>query len=69
MPSNFHKITFLHRRTYRRAAPQGDVSASTFRQAEAYAVQDEQGNNVTFASKNNAVLGGGLVHVVNAVRP
>jgi hypothetical protein len=30
-------------------------------------VRDEQGNDVTFALKNIAVNGGGLVHVVNAV--
>jgi hypothetical protein len=50
--------------------PKGDdVSTSSFgrRFSEFNIVQDEQGNNVTFVSKNHPVLGGGLVHVVNAV--
>ncbi|WIA15850.1 hypothetical protein OEZ85_012604 [Tetradesmus obliquus] len=30
-------------------------------------IVDEQGNNVTFASKDNFVLGGGVIHSINAV--
>jgi hypothetical protein len=31
-------------------------------------VQDEQENNVTFALRNKALLGGGMAHIVNSVR-
>ncbi|WIA15851.1 hypothetical protein OEZ85_012605 [Tetradesmus obliquus] len=30
-------------------------------------IVDEQGNNVTFASKDNFVLGGGVIHTINSV--
>jgi hypothetical protein len=31
-------------------------------------IVDEQGNNVTFAAKDAYVLGGGVIHQINAVR-
>jgi transcriptional regulator of nitric oxide reductase len=55
-PPSFHKVTFVR-------------DSSIMLPDEVIAVRDEQGNDVTFVLelKNKAVLGGGLVHVVNAV--
>jgi hypothetical protein len=46
-----------------------NASTNTLGGRTVSAVRDEQGNSVTFASRDNHVMGGGLVHVVNAVSP
>jgi hypothetical protein len=63
---SFHTVTFL-RRSNNWVHPRGEASPSTFVRLDVVAVHDEQGNDVRFASRNNAVQGGGVAHVVNAV--
>jgi hypothetical protein len=71
---SFHKVAFTRSSSSSGGGngvfPKGDnAGTNTFgwRFSEVNIVRDEQGNNVTFASKNHPVLGGGLVHVVTAV--
>lgn len=63
----FHKIHFLCSGAARVAAVTPDADAQTFKRCEVTSVRDEQNNAVTFASKNTAVLGGGVIHTINAV--
>jgi hypothetical protein len=63
---NFHTVTFLSR-SNSWMHPRGEESANTFGHLDAAAVRDEQGNDVTFASRNNEVSGGGVAHIMNAV--
>jgi hypothetical protein len=64
---SFHKVTFL-RRSNNWMHPRGEeASPNTFGRLSVEAVRDEQGNDVTFASRNNSVLGGGVAHIMNAV--
>jgi hypothetical protein len=64
--SPYHKLTFLCRSGMRSQAAAADVAPQT-RSCQVTGIRDEQGNTVTFASRNTAVLGGGIVHTVNAV--
>jgi hypothetical protein len=65
----FHTVTFVRDRNNWVHPRSDNASTNTFGGRTVSAVRDEQGNSVTFALTNQPVMGGGLVHVVNAVSP
>ncbi|WIA38984.1 hypothetical protein OEZ86_005136 [Tetradesmus obliquus] len=63
----FHKLRFLCSGAARAAAVTPDADPQTFKRCEVTSIRDEQNTTTRFVSKNTAVLGGGLIHTVNAV--
>ncbi|WIA23216.1 hypothetical protein OEZ86_010104 [Tetradesmus obliquus] len=68
-PSPFHKLTFMCGGARRAAAATPDAGPQTYwtQRCEVTGIRDEQGNVVTFATKNTAVMGRGVLHTVNEV--
>jgi hypothetical protein len=64
--SPYHKLTFLCSSGIRSRIAVAGVAPQT-RGCQVTGIRDEQNNTVTFASTNTNVLGGGVIHTLNAV--